>query len=62
MLIKAVAASKVVPDVLCIAMIGCLRQQFYPTTRQAGRDRKLSDGHRQGYSCPMCEKKIYQLY
>ena len=35
---------KVVPEVLYIAMIDSLRQQFYPRMRlrQAGRDRKIS--------------------
>ena len=47
---------KVVPEVLYIAMIDSLRQQFYPRMRQAGRDRKICDRHRKGYSCPMCEK------
>ena len=34
-------------------MMDSLRLQFYPM-RQAGRDRKISDSHRKGYSCPMC--------
>ena len=48
---------KVAPDVLYIAVIDSLRQQFYPKMRQAGRDRKISDRHRKGYYCPMCEKE-----
>ena len=47
---------KVVPEVLYKAMIDSLRQQFYPRMRQVGRDRKISDSHRNGYSWPMCEK------
>ena len=26
--------------------------------RQVGRDRKISDSHRKGYSCPMCENTM----
>ena len=52
---------KVVPEALCIAMIDSLRQQFYPRTRQAGRDRKISDSHRKGYSCPMCENGLSEI-
>ena len=46
---------RVVREVLYIAMIDSLRQQFYPRMRQAGRGSKISDSHRKGYSCPMCE-------
>ena len=52
MLINAVAAQEhvvqVVPEHLYIAMMGSLRQQFYPRMRQAGRDRKIFDSHRKG--------------
>ena len=66
MLINAVAApekmlKKVVPKVLYIAMIDSLRPQFYPRMRQAGRNRKISDSHRKGYACPMCEKICFHL-
>ena len=47
---------KVVPEFLYIAMTDSLRQQFYPRMRQPGRDRKIPDNHRKGYSCPMCGK------
>ena len=50
---------KVVPGVLYIAMIDNLRQQFYPRMIQAGRDSKISDSHRKGYSCPVCKKQWY---
>ena len=56
MLINEVAATeqidvvKVIPEVLYIAMIDTLRQQFYPRMRQAGRDRKISDSHRKGHA------------
>ena len=55
---------KVVSEVLYIAMIDSLRQQFYPRMRQAGRERKISDSHRKGYSFPICEKYqgVQQLY
>ena len=46
---------EVVPKHLYIAMMDSLRQQFYPRMRQLGLDRKISDSHRKGYSCPMCE-------
>ena len=46
---------KVVPEHLYIAMMDSLRLQFYPRMRLAGRDRKISDSQRKGYSCPMCE-------
>ena len=49
---------KAVPEFLYIAMIDSLRQQFYPRMRQAGQDRKISDSHRKGYSCPMCENDL----
>ena len=42
-----------------IAIIDSLRQQFYPRKRQAGRDRKISDNQRKGFSFPMCEKNLY---
>ena len=58
MLIRVDAAPKVVPEVLYKAMIDSLRQQLYPRTRQAGQDRKISDSHRKGFSCSMCEKTI----
>ena len=45
----------IVPELLYLAMIGSLRQQFYPRMRQAGRDRNISDSHRKAYSCPMCD-------
>ena len=41
-----------------VAMMDSLRQQFYPRMRQAGRDRKISDSHRKGYSCPMCDDVV----
>ena len=44
-----------------IAMMDCFRQQFYPSLRQAGRDRKIFDSHRKGYSCPMCENGLSQM-
>ena len=44
---------KVVPEVLYMISF---RQQFYRKMRQASRDRKISDSHRKGQSCPMCEK------
>ena len=55
---------KVVPEALYIAMIDSLRQQFYVRMRQAGRERKISDRHRKGYSFPMYEKYqgVQQLY
>ena len=55
---------KVVPEDLYIAMTDSLRQQFYPRMRQAGRERKISDSHRKGYSFPMHEKYqgVQQLY
>ena len=46
---------EVVTEHLYIAMMDSLRQQFYPRMRQTGRDRKISDIHRKGVSCPMCE-------
>ena len=52
---------KVVPEVLYIAMIDSLRQQFYPRMRQSGRERKISDSHKKGYSFPMHES-VQQLY
>ena len=52
---------EVVPEYLYIAMMDSLRLQFYPRMRQAGRDRKLSDSHRKGYSCPMCENGLSQI-
>ena len=63
MLINAVAAPdvvdvvKVVPELLYLAMIDSLRQQFYPRMGQAGRDRKISDSRRKEYYCPICEKR-----
>ena len=36
-------------------------QQFYPRMKQAGRDRKISDRHRKGCSCPMCESGLPQM-
>ena len=55
---------KVVLEVLYIPMIDSLRQQFYPRMRQAGRERKISDSHRKGYSFPLFEKYqcVQQLY
>ena len=44
---------KIVSEVLYIAMIDSLRQQFYPRMRQAGGERKSSE---KGYSFSMCEK------
>ena len=44
-----------------IAMMDSLRQQFYPRMRQAGQDRKISDSHRKGYSCSMCENGLSQM-
>ena len=44
-----------------IAIMDSLRQQFYPRMRQADRDRKISDSHRKGYSCPMCENGLSQM-
>ena len=44
-----------------IAMMDSLRQKFYPRMRQAGRDRKISDSHRKGYSCPMCGNGLSQM-
>ena len=41
------------------AMMDSLRQQFYPRMKQAGRD--ISDSHRKGYSCPMCENGLSQM-
>ena len=52
---------KVVPEFLYIAMIDSLRQQVYPWTKQAGRDRKISDSRRKENSCPMSENWISQL-
>ena len=52
---------EVVPEHLYIAMMDSLRQQFYPKMRQAGRDRKVSDSHRKGHSCPMCENDLSQM-
>ena len=48
-------------DAAHIAMMDSLRKQFYPRMRQEGRDRKISDGHRKGYSCPMCGKGLSQM-
>ena len=69
MLINAVAAPehvvKVVPEVLYIATIDSLIQQFYPRMWQVGRDRKISDSHRKRYSCPLCDstpKYEYSTY
>ena len=55
---------KVVPEVLYIAMIDSLRQQVYPKMRQTGRERKISDSQRKGYSFPIHEKYqgVQQLY
>ena len=53
---------KIVCEVLYIAMIDSLRQQFYPRMRQAGQERKISDSHRKGYSFPMCKKYQGILY
>ena len=57
---------KVVPEVLYIyiAMTDSLGQQFYPRMRHAGREKKISDSHRKGYSFPMCEKYqcVQELY
>ena len=39
-------------------MMDSLRQQFYPRMRQEGRDRKVSDSHRKGYYCPICENGL----
>ena len=44
-----------------IAMMGSLRQHFYPRMRKAGRDRKISDSYRKGYSSPMCENGLSQM-
>ena len=44
-----------------IAMMDSLRQQFYLRMRQAGRDKKFSDSHRKGYSCPMCGNGLSQI-
>ena len=44
-----------------IAMMDSLRQQVYPRMRQAGQDRKISDSHRKGYSCPMYENGLSQM-
>ena len=44
-----------------MAMMDRLRQQFYPRMRQAGRDRKISDSHRNGNSYPMCENGLSQM-
>ena len=52
---------EVVPEHMYIAMMDSLRQQFYPRMRQAGRDRKMSDSHRKGYFCPMCENGLSQM-
>ena len=63
MLINAVTAAeqiivvKVVSEVLYIAMIDNLRQQFYPRMRQACRDRTIFDSHRKGFLDP-CVKKF----
>ena len=63
MLIKADVV-KVVPETLYITMIDILRQTFHLRMRQAGRERKISDSHRKGYSFPMHEKYqgVQQLY
>ena len=62
MLINAAAATtnvvKVVPEHLYIAMNDRLRQQFDPRMRQASRDTNISDSHKKGYSCTVCEKKL----
>ena len=42
-------------------MMDSLRKQFYPSMRQAGRERKISDSHRKRYSCPMCENGLSQM-
>ena len=44
-----------------IAMMDSFRHQFYPRMRQAGRDRKTSDSHRKGYSCPMYANGLSQI-
>ena len=43
-----------------IAMMDNLRQQFYPRMRQAGRDRKISDGnsHRKRYFFLVCRTRF----
>ena len=48
----------VVPEVLYIAMIDSLRQQFYPRMRQ-GRDRKTSDSIERDILVPCARKHIY---
>ena len=55
---------KSVHKALYIVMIDSLRQRFYPRMRQAGRERKISDSHRKGYSFLMHEKYqgVQQLY
>ena len=44
-----------------IAMMDNLRQQFYPRMRQTGRERKISDSHRKGYSFPMCANDLSHI-
>ena len=52
----------VVLEHLFIAIMDSLRRrQFYPRMRQAGRDKKISDRHRKGYSCPMYENGLSQM-
>ena len=43
-------------------MIDSLRQQFSPRMRQAGRDRKISDSYKMGYSCSMCEEMFVSVF
>ena len=52
---------EVVPEPLYIAMMDSLRQQFYPRMRRTGRDRKISDIHRKGYFCSMCENGLTEM-
>ena len=44
-----------------IEVMDNMRQQVCPRMRQAGRDGKISDSHRKGYSCPMCENVLSQM-
>ena len=52
---------EVVSEHLNIEMMDNLRQQFYPRMRQAGPDKKISDSHRKGYFCSMCENGLSQM-
>ena len=45
---------------LYIAMMDSLRQQTKDEI-SSPRQKKISDSHRQGYTCPMCENVLSQM-